>query len=243
MLAFATRFNPGYFAGAEALGPPMQGWVTQVFGQLSVSGNTHGGIDIAAPQGTPIYAPAPGAVALIQPASMGYAFGNWVTLDHEGTPWYSAYAHMSAFAELELGQHVETGDLLGYCGSTGLSTGPHLHWGVGKSAWFPLDFTILVDPAQFISAEEEEDEMTAQQLEMLRLMSDLLAGDPPAESADADGWRLARLRELANTQDLQVVTSLQNQQREFAKHVQDGDSVLTLVAEAFDAARDKLDRG
>jgi murein DD-endopeptidase MepM/ murein hydrolase activator NlpD len=85
----------------------------------------HGGVDFAAEAGTPIYAPAPGRVVLVQ--AMEFR-GNAVVLDH-GVGVFTLYAHMSAF-RVQVGQVVATGDVLGLVGSTGNATGPHLHWEV-----------------------------------------------------------------------------------------------------------------
>jgi murein DD-endopeptidase MepM/ murein hydrolase activator NlpD len=92
-----------------------------------LSGNVgfHPGLDISAAQGTPILAPAAGTV-LIAGDEGGY--GNAVVLDH-GDSLATLYGHMVAVAVVP-GQQVAAGDVIGYVGSTGLSTGPHLHFEV-----------------------------------------------------------------------------------------------------------------
>ena len=82
----------------------------------------HAGEDIGAPNGTPILAVDSGTVAL---ATYGSGYGNYVVISHGGS-LSSLYAHMSAFA-VTTGQSVNKGDVIGYVGSTGWSTGPHLH--------------------------------------------------------------------------------------------------------------------
>ncbi|KKS58388.1 MAG: Peptidoglycan-binding LysM [Candidatus Nomurabacteria bacterium GW2011_GWF1_42_40] len=85
------------------------------------------GIDLAAPTGTRILASAPGTVIF---ARLGYngGYGNMVTIQHpNGTK--TLYAHMSRIAT-KVGARVERGELIGYVGSTGRSTGPHLHFEV-----------------------------------------------------------------------------------------------------------------
>lgn len=84
----------------------------------------HKGIDYAAPTGTPIYAPADGRVAS---ASRDSGYGNVVRLAHsKGIT--TLYAHMSRFAPgMKSGKTVKAGEVIGYVGSTGRSTGPHLH--------------------------------------------------------------------------------------------------------------------
>ncbi|MBI3962522.1 MAG: M23 family metallopeptidase [Deinococcus sp.] len=83
----------------------------------------HLGHDIPAPVGTPIVAPAPGLVVLARQVPVR---GGLTVLDH-GLGLYSAYFHQSALLVQE-GQEVAIGQVIGQVGSTGLSTGPHLHW-------------------------------------------------------------------------------------------------------------------
>jgi murein DD-endopeptidase MepM/ murein hydrolase activator NlpD len=87
----------------------------------------HAGIDFAAPTGTKIYATGKGTVML---AGSEGAYGQSVVLDH-GFGYQSRYAHMSKVA-VKAGQKVKRGDLIGYVGNTGKSTGPHLHYEVVK---------------------------------------------------------------------------------------------------------------
>lgn len=83
----------------------------------------HEGIDYGVPEGTPVYAPAPGVVGL---AEQLFVRGKALTLDH-GLGVCSGYWHLSRIA-VKPGQTVQAGDLLGYSGNTGLSNGPHLHF-------------------------------------------------------------------------------------------------------------------
>ena len=83
----------------------------------------HTGIDIAGPYGTPIYATAPGVV---NDNPGGYGYGNYVIVIHPGG-FSSLYGHLSAFA-VPSGTAVAQGQVIGYEGSTGFSTGPHLHF-------------------------------------------------------------------------------------------------------------------
>ncbi len=86
----------------------------------------HYGIDFAAPIGTPIYATADGKVITVEFSFSGY--GKVVEIDH-GFGYKTRYAHMHGFA-VRFGQKVKRGELIGYVGSSGLSTAPHLHYEV-----------------------------------------------------------------------------------------------------------------
>lgn len=108
---------------------PVRGWLTSRFGyRNSPHGEgrrLHAGIDIAAPRGTVIVAPSDGHVVW---AGYHTAYGNLVILDH-GYGLSSKYAHMSRM-HVRVGQRLAAGDLVGRVGSTGRSTGPHLHFEV-----------------------------------------------------------------------------------------------------------------
>ncbi|TDI75995.1 MAG: M23 family metallopeptidase [Betaproteobacteria bacterium] len=85
----------------------------------------HKGVDYAAPRGTPVRATANGTVA-VSTRQRGY--GKLIILKHRGR-YSTAYAHLSAFAKgLRKGKRVNQGDIIGYVGSTGMVTGPHLHY-------------------------------------------------------------------------------------------------------------------
>ena len=85
----------------------------------------HSGVDLAAPQGTPVYAPAAGKVAAAQWRG---GYGLLVAIDHAGG-METRYGHLFQIAVVP-GQSVAAGEVIGYVGSTGLSTGPHLHYEV-----------------------------------------------------------------------------------------------------------------
>ena len=90
----------------------------------------HNGVDFAANQGTPIYASRSGTVttakALINSSGYYYSYGNYVVINHHDG-FSSLYAHMIYFT-VSAGEYVNQGDLIGYVGSTGNSTGNHLHF-------------------------------------------------------------------------------------------------------------------
>jgi len=85
----------------------------------------HKGIDLANPVGTPIYATADGVVSR---ADWFSSYGLYVSLEHGGS-MQTRYGHMSRL-NVAAGQHVKRGEIIGYVGSTGRSTGPHLHYEV-----------------------------------------------------------------------------------------------------------------
>jgi murein DD-endopeptidase MepM/ murein hydrolase activator NlpD len=90
----------------------------------------HAGVDFAAPSGTPIYAAGNGTV--VQAGRNG-GYGKYIRIRHNGT-YQTAYAHMSRYARgVRSGRRVKQGQIIGYVGSTGRSTGPHLHYEVLRS--------------------------------------------------------------------------------------------------------------
>jgi len=107
---------------------PAQGPISGVYGsQRFYNGeprNPHYGVDVAAPKGTPVYAPAAGVVTLAEPDL--YFSGGTVILDH-GYQLSSTFLHMSEVS-VEVGDELQTGDPIGAIGSTGRATGPHLDW-------------------------------------------------------------------------------------------------------------------
>ena len=116
------------------------GWLTPVSGYriTSVFGmrfhpvhkyyRMHNGVDLACSQGTPIYSTRSGQVTT---ATYGGDAGYYVTVNH-GDGYASVYMHMTHYV-VGVGQYVSQGQLLGYVGSTGASTGPHLHFGIMKN--------------------------------------------------------------------------------------------------------------
>lgn len=86
----------------------------------------HGGIDFAAPVGTPVYATADGVVSVVRSSYGGY--GKEIRIDH-GYGYVTLYAHLSRF-NVRPGQRVKRGQCIGYVGNTGMSTAPHLHYEV-----------------------------------------------------------------------------------------------------------------
>ena len=111
----------------QGLAMPVNGRITSQFGSRRhpILGyrRMHAGMDFGAPYGAPIYAVTDGTVNY---AGYNGGYGRYVRLNHGGGMG-SGYAHMSRIA-VRSGQSVRRGQVIGYVGSTGLSTGPHLHY-------------------------------------------------------------------------------------------------------------------
>lgn len=117
--------------GSGAYMKPVNGRITSEFGSrrdpFTGRTATHDGIDIAASSGTPIY--ATGAGRVVSAGMNNGGFGNWTIIDHGGG-LMSGYAHQSGI-NVRPGQTVGKGQMIGFVGSTGRSTGPHLHFQMG----------------------------------------------------------------------------------------------------------------
>jgi murein DD-endopeptidase MepM/ murein hydrolase activator NlpD len=113
----------------------------------------HNGVDYAAPIGTPIYATAPGIVRV---AAMSGPNGNMVQVQHPNG-LTSAYCHLSRFAAgLHGGQHVESRQLVGYVGTTGRSTGPHLHFAIKRGEVFLDPLGLRLDGMRTLPPSDKE---------------------------------------------------------------------------------------
>ena len=117
------------FWRTDAFQWPIDGQVTGVYGSERfyngiASGSPHWGIDIAADQGEPVYAPAGGKIVLAEDDL--YYSGGTIILDH-GAGVTSTFLHLSS-VDVKVGQFVKQGERIAAVGSTGRSTGPHLDW-------------------------------------------------------------------------------------------------------------------
>ena len=115
-------------AWEEPLQTPVPACMNSLFGVQRLhngkpTGDYHAGVDQAAVAGTPIHAVAAGTVRIVRLFQLR---GGTVAIDH-GQGLQSMYLHQSRFAVKE-GQQVKAGEVIGYVGSTGRATGPHLHW-------------------------------------------------------------------------------------------------------------------
>jgi murein DD-endopeptidase MepM/ murein hydrolase activator NlpD len=134
---------PSYDGGMFMWPTPDSHRITSPYGYRTdpINGQTafHNGVDVGAPTGTPIYAAYGGEVAWAYYSSSA---GNWIGIDH-GDGLYTIYMHCSALL-VSQGQQVSKGTLIGRVGSTGRSTGPHLHFSVRKDGEY-------VDPYNYLN--------------------------------------------------------------------------------------------
>lgn len=154
--------NIFFYADSVFIRPVEKGWISSKFGgQRIINGvpqRPHNGLDIAVPKGTEIKAMTTGIVTL----TGDYFYnGKFVLIDH-GSGLSSIYLHMSKIS-VEKGDFVKTGDKIGEVGSTGRSTGNHLHWGIN---WYKsrINPSLILKPQTeflvFRSANSETDIVT-----------------------------------------------------------------------------------
>lgn len=132
------KFSPterAYFLDV-GLGLPLSRdsfYVSSSFGRrknpFSGQWKNHNGIDLAAPTGTPVYAVKDGSVSV--KINNDPTFGNYVILTHDKGSMTSVYAHMSKTI-VDTYENIKKGQVIGYVGTTGMSTGPHLHFEIRK---------------------------------------------------------------------------------------------------------------
>jgi hypothetical protein len=124
---------------------PIKGKVSQGFGYRQIingkRGNSHRGVDIAIPNGTKVKAPNRGKVVFVKRLK---AFGGTLVIDH-GQGVHTLYFHLSKIL-VKVGDEVEKGDVIALTGDSGISSGPHLHWGMSVH-------NLRVDPIQWIKYE------------------------------------------------------------------------------------------
>jgi len=134
----------------------------------------HIGIDFAAPTGTPVVAVADGEIAL---ASVHGGYGNLIIIDH-GEGHHTYYAHLSAFvSDIKPGTLVRRGEELGYVGSTGFSTGPHLHFEIRKDGQF-VDPEIKDNKLKFWTRDAQEQPLILDRLLQLQTTMTLQVAGP-----------------------------------------------------------------
>ena len=175
------------------VGRPTNGRITSTFGMRRhpILGykRMHSGVDFGGGYGAPIYAVSDGLVTI---AGRTGGFGNYVKLSH-GAGLGTGYGHMSRIA-VRPGQHVSRGQVIGYIGSTGLSTGPHLHYEVYRNgvAVNPLSVT-------FISRAQLEGKALADFRARIRQLTSVAPGGAmsAAPAKPAQGPKLGSLADVA----------------------------------------------
>lgn len=163
---FACVSEGGKVSLSGAMLVPVKGVLTSKFGMrfhpIKKTQRLHAGVDWAAPTGTPIRAAFAGKVSY---RDVRGGYGNFIELTHKGGTT-TRYAHMHEYADgIDLGSVVQAGDLIGYVGTTGLSTGPHLHFEIrlrGEPT-DPLEFEMEAgtDAPQSVPGSDLKDYRTA----------------------------------------------------------------------------------
>jgi murein DD-endopeptidase MepM/ murein hydrolase activator NlpD len=160
---------------AQAFIWPVTGRISGRFGNQRIyngtPGSAHSGMDIAAPTGTPVKAPAAGIVTLAAPDF--YITGGTLLIDH-GHGISSNFLHLSRI-NVKVGDRVEQGQVVAAVGATGRATGPHLHWGMN---WFD----VRIDPLLVLERAE-----VARRSAVVELTGPTLVGYLVGEAKDEGG--------------------------------------------------------
>jgi murein DD-endopeptidase MepM/ murein hydrolase activator NlpD len=142
----------------------------------------HRGVDYAAPTGTEIYAVGDGVITR---RGWNGGYGNYVRVRH-ANGYETEYGHLSGYASGQsVGTYVRQGEVIGYVGSTGLSTGPHVHFGMKRNGSFVNPATEILPPADPLEGEELAE--FRRQLPVLEGAWELLAGRELPLPEDASG--------------------------------------------------------
>jgi murein DD-endopeptidase MepM/ murein hydrolase activator NlpD len=142
-LVTPTKYWDGKFANPSKAETSTPFGVKRYYNGVFADDYYHRGLDYAGAKGSPVTAPAAGRIVMVGLVKNGFrVHGNAIGLDH-GQGVVSIFMHLSRVGVKE-GDMVKTGDLLGAIGTTGASTGPHLHWGLYVNG-------IGVEPAQWLS--------------------------------------------------------------------------------------------
>ena len=114
----------------------------------------HRGVDFAAPRGTPVYAAGDG---IIEKRFRRSGYGNYIRILH-GEGFSTAYAHMRNFANgFSVGSRVKQGDVIGYVGSTGRSTGPHLHFEIHRNGTIMNPMKVRIPASKILEGKERSE--------------------------------------------------------------------------------------
>ena len=139
----------------------------------------HLGVDYAAPTGTPVQSAGEGIIIFVGSQS---GYGNVVKIQHS-SGYTSVYAHLSRFAKIKKGQKVKQGQTIAYVGSTGMSTGPHLHFGVyvNNKAINPLSVVKIAKSELSGKNKEEFTKLITGYMQVVQNHIEENKGNPPKE--------------------------------------------------------------
>jgi len=117
-------------------------------------GRRHGGYDVGANPGTPLHAYFSGRVIMVgvDGTTTSHGYGNWIIWKDDVYGAYHFFGHMQKRVTLRVGQQFNQGDVLGYVGSTGSSTGPHLHWEISTSPPDSIGNLVCVNIPQWLNS-------------------------------------------------------------------------------------------
>ena len=185
----------------------------------------HRGIDLTADAGTPVYAAQDGAVTV---AEYNSVFGNWVGIDHgagaDGHRWNTVYAHLDDLT-VQAGQVVKAGDLIGHVGSTGNSTGNHLHFEVMIDG-------VLIDPSVVTGAPLSSNTvLTVEQAEELKAK---IAVQQSLDQIQPEALQRQAVELQAQIEELKAQSEAEQQQRDALQADRDR---LTAAGEEAQAAQ------
>ncbi|KAF1712500.1 hypothetical protein CSC70_03000 [Pseudoxanthomonas kalamensis DSM 18571] len=149
----------------------------------------HKGVDYAAARGTPIMAAGDARVKFV---GQQRGYGNVVILDH-GKGYTTLYAHMSKFGKVRTGQRIPQGTVIGYVGSTGLATGPHLHYEFRVNGAHRNPLSITMPPPEPLAGKELAAfrSYTSSALARIRTVEDVIYAEVPPAKEDAGGKTVA----------------------------------------------------
>ncbi|MDE1970334.1 MAG: peptidoglycan DD-metalloendopeptidase family protein [Patescibacteria group bacterium] len=133
----------GYFSNPVPGAPQTQGYGANSFAERAYRTGFHNGVDFGVSVGTPVYAAADGVVMATGYNGLHYQYGRYVLIKHANN-LATLYAHLSRNNIVSAGDVVTRGEVIGYSGSTGYATGPHLHFGV---YWAPSIELRRIPPA------------------------------------------------------------------------------------------------
>jgi murein DD-endopeptidase MepM/ murein hydrolase activator NlpD len=129
----ADAFGQAGFGAGRVSSPLSGGTITSRYGAERSDGSIHKGVDIAMPEGTPVYAVAAGKVIKSQVGSGDRSYGEYIEIQHS-SEYTTLYAHLKTNSRrVRVGDTVTAGQQIGEVGSTGLSSGPHLHLEVRRN--------------------------------------------------------------------------------------------------------------